>query len=74
MPIYEYHCAKCGNCFEHLQFASDGEKVACPACSSPQVERQLSSFAKGGGAAGGSGGLGLASAAAGHSCGSGGFS
>ena len=73
MPIYEYHCAGCGNCFEHLQFASDAGPVLCPQCGSRRVDRQLSSFATGGGGEGGKGGLGLASSA-GHSCGSGGFS
>jgi len=74
MPIYEYLCNKCGKRFEHLQFASDGDDVACPHCQSGQVSRLMSSFAMGGGTQGGQGGLGLASAAGGHKCGSGGFS
>ncbi|MFH1034634.1 MAG: zinc ribbon domain-containing protein [Pseudomonadota bacterium] len=74
MPIYEYLCNNCGKCFEHLQFGADGSGVACPHCQSGQVSRLMSSFATGGGAPGGKGGLGLASAASGHKCGSGGFS
>ncbi len=73
MPIYEYKCAACGNCFEALRFASDNEGPLCPKCGSPQVERQLSCFATG--VAGGSGLAGLGTAGGGGGgCGSGGFS
>lgn len=78
MPIYEYKCDKCGNCFEALRFASDSEAPVCPKCGSPQVQRQLSCFATGvGGGAGlaglDSGGLG-GGLGGGGGCGSGGFS
>jgi putative FmdB family regulatory protein len=78
MPIYEYKCASCANCFEALRFASDNEGPICPKCGSPKVERQLSCFATGVG--GGSGLAGLDSAGGfggggmGGGCGSGGFS
>ena len=47
MPIYEYACSACGSRFEKLvrRFA---EEVACPACSSAAVDKQLSVFAVGG--------------------------
>ncbi len=43
MPIYEYRCRHCDNGFEELVLSSR-ETVACPACASPKVERQLSVF------------------------------
>jgi putative FmdB family regulatory protein len=43
MPIYEYACS-CGNHFEKL-VRRFGEEVSCPACLSPDVEKQLSVFA-----------------------------
>ena len=46
MPIYEYRCRGCDKTFETL-VRSTGESVACPACSSPQVERLLSTFSSG---------------------------
>lgn len=54
MPIYEYACAACSSDFEELVSLSAADDVACPACGSTKVERQLSSFqrvrAGGGGA------------------------
>lgn len=32
MPIYEYHCAKCGRDFEFMQRFSDAPKTRCPEC------------------------------------------
>jgi putative FmdB family regulatory protein len=40
MPIYEYACQACGRHFEKLVHAQSS--VACPACDSPRVSRQLS--------------------------------
>jgi putative FmdB family regulatory protein len=40
MPIYEYACQACGRHFEKLVHAQS--TVACPACESPRVSRQLS--------------------------------
>jgi len=44
MPIYEFHCAKCGQDFETLVMRSD-EKITCPKCQSKRVNRMLSGFA-----------------------------
>jgi putative FmdB family regulatory protein len=50
MPIYEYHCPKCGTDFELLV---RGETViACPDCESRKVERRMSAPARSGGAQG----------------------
>jgi putative FmdB family regulatory protein len=40
MPLYEYHCQKCGR-FETLQKFSDGPLAACPTCGGA-VERLIS--------------------------------
>ncbi len=49
MPLYEYHCVKCGETFEKLVSLRDRTKApACPECSSKKVERLVSSFAVGG--------------------------
>ena len=42
MPIYEYICRDCGHTFQLLQRVGAGsEGVACPQCSSHEVERLL---------------------------------
>ncbi len=43
MPIYDYHCAKCGKDFEITEPMKDHgtKKHRCPACRSPRVERLL---------------------------------
>lgn len=58
MPLFEFTCAKCGRIFEELLSLAELEAgdVSCPACGSPEVTRDLSSFAFGGGSAGGGGG------------------
>ena len=40
MPLYEYHCQKCGR-FETLQKFSEGPIAACPTCGGT-VERLIS--------------------------------
>ncbi len=44
MPIYEYLCHACEERFEKYVRAF-GESVSCPACTSADVEKLLSSFA-----------------------------
>jgi len=45
MPIYEYKCQTCGDVFERLYFASDGDdSVDCPACGGKKTEKLLSAF------------------------------
>ena len=67
MPIYEYKCKDCGHCFEQLVLSGSGA-VKCPKCGKQKVERMMSVFASCGSEST------LSSAAAGSSCGSGGFS
>jgi len=40
MPLYEYACPTCSECFELL--IRPGEKPACPDCGSTRLEKQLS--------------------------------
>jgi putative FmdB family regulatory protein len=40
MPIHAYECRACGTAFSTL--VRGGETAECPACSSPDLERQLS--------------------------------
>lgn len=42
MPIFEYHCEKCGKDFEHIELSRSGARdVACPKCSGTKVARKL---------------------------------
>jgi len=41
MPIYAFECAHCGHRFDRLQRLSDPDPTDCPACSEPQIRRQL---------------------------------
>ena len=56
MPLYEYVCASCGKFESYVR--SWGEEVACPTCQGREVEKQLSTFAFTGAAAGTSGATG----------------
>jgi putative FmdB family regulatory protein len=46
MPIYEFRCLQCGKVFELLKMKKEDEslKMQCPKCSSPDVERVLSTI------------------------------
>jgi len=46
MPIYEFRCLKCGRVFELLKLKKEDEtlKMKCPKCSSPEIERVLSTI------------------------------
>ena len=53
MPIYEYICEDCGNCFETIVFQSESEKSPdCPECGKNNTKKQLSSFSCGSGGIG----------------------
>lgn len=41
MPIYEYHCEKCGKNFECLLFGEETPE-GCPECSHKNVKRIMS--------------------------------
>ncbi len=45
MPIYEFHCEKCGKDSEILVRSSDWSGTACPECGSKRLEKKFSTFA-----------------------------
>jgi putative FmdB family regulatory protein len=46
MPIYEYECVKCGECFELRRSMSDSDQnVKCPKCGTESPRRVFSAFA-----------------------------
>lgn len=45
MPLYEFHCKKCGKDSELLVRSSDWKGTACPSCGSTQLVKKLSVFA-----------------------------
>ena len=45
MPLYEYSCRACATIFEALLLPGRDTTPSCPACSSADVERLISSFA-----------------------------
>ncbi|MBI5592605.1 MAG: zinc ribbon domain-containing protein [Deltaproteobacteria bacterium] len=54
MPIYEFKCLKCNECFEILfTSAQDTAEIKCAKCDSQEIERVLSStnFSVSGGSA-----------------------
>jgi len=43
MPIFEFRCLKCNECFEFLLMNQDDQvKLRCPECKSEEFERVLS--------------------------------
>src|SRR5690348_14490116 len=45
MPIYEFHCEKCGKDSEVLVRSSDWKGTECPKCGSTKLEKKFSVFA-----------------------------
>lgn len=41
MPIYEYHCAACGQRHDALQKFSDAPLTDCPACGAAALSKAL---------------------------------
>lgn len=42
MPTYEYRCAACGHELEAFQSMKAAPLSDCPACSKPELKRQIS--------------------------------
>ena len=43
MPLYEFRCLECNECFEFLVMNSDDQvEMCCPECKSENFERVLS--------------------------------
>jgi putative FmdB family regulatory protein len=49
MPIYEFHCEKCGQDSEILVRSSDWSGTKCPHCGSGRLGKKFSTFAAAGG-------------------------
>jgi len=49
MPIYEFHCEKCGQDSEILVRTSRWRGSKCPHCGSAKLSKKLSVFASAGG-------------------------
>jgi putative FmdB family regulatory protein len=49
MPIYEFHCGKCGEDSEILVRSSDWGGTKCPHCGSAKLDKKFSTFAAAGG-------------------------
>ena len=49
MPIYEFHCGKCGADSEVLVRSSRKNDASCPKCGSKRLTKKLSLFASSGG-------------------------
>ncbi|MCX8156498.1 MAG: zinc ribbon domain-containing protein [Verrucomicrobiae bacterium] len=45
MPIYEFHCEKCGKDSEILVRSAQWEGTLCPHCGSTRLSKKLSVFA-----------------------------
>ena len=42
MPIYEYHCKKCGSNFEAFLKSTESEPAKCEECGSKRIGRVMS--------------------------------
>jgi putative FmdB family regulatory protein len=71
VPIFEFVCGKCGDCFEEL-VAAAADKVPCPVCGSRRVKKAVSGFAVTGEARQAGGHAGCGGNCGGGSCGGGG--
>jgi len=45
MPIYEFHCEKCGQDSEVLVRSSNWSGTKCPHCGSGKLDKKFSTFA-----------------------------
>ncbi len=70
MPIYEFHCGKCGRDSEILVRSSDWSGSKCPHCGSAKLDKKFSTFAAAG-AGESSGSRPAAKKSGGHGCGGG---
>jgi putative FmdB family regulatory protein len=48
MPLYEFHCEKCGKDSEVLVRSTQWEGTPCPKCGSTQLVKKFSTFAAAG--------------------------
>ena len=70
MPIYEFHCEKCGCDSEILVRTANWKNTECPHCGSKKLSKKFSTFASA--SAGGAPSSGNGGGGGGHCCGRGG--
>ncbi len=68
MPIYEFHCEKCGRDSEILVRSTNWKSTTCPHCGSAKLAKKFSTFAS---ASAGPASAGSGSGGGGHCCGGG---
>jgi putative FmdB family regulatory protein len=68
MPIYEFHCEKCGKDSEVLVRSSNWRGTKCPHCGSSKLDKKFSTFAAAG-AGGGETSAPKHNGGGGHCCG-----
>ncbi|HOD14650.1 MAG TPA: zinc ribbon domain-containing protein [Spirochaetota bacterium] len=44
MPIYEFTCEACGECFSEIRRIGDDKEVPCQKCGSTNTRKLISSF------------------------------
>ena len=69
MPIYEFHCDKCGRDSEILVRSSDWSGTKCPHCGSAKMDKKFSTFAAAGGGTSATGAGGTSAPRGGGCCG-----
>ena len=69
MPLYEFHCGKCGADSEILVRSTKWKGARCPKCGSTKLTKQLSAFASRGSVDGAAAGSGAACTGQPKSCG-----
>jgi putative FmdB family regulatory protein len=72
MPIYEFHCEKCGRDGEILVRSANWKNSECPHCGSKKLSKKFSTFASATPAASGRGATSSGGGGGGHCCGGGG--
>lgn len=68
MPLYEFHCNKCGQDSELLVRSSDWTGTKCPHCGSTRLEKKFSTFAASGAADSGGDACGMGAGGGGGCC------
>ena len=72
MPIYEFHCEKCGRDSEVLVRSAHWEGTQCPHCGSSKLGKKFSTFASAAAGAGAGASPAGKKNGGGHHCGGGG--
>jgi putative FmdB family regulatory protein len=69
MPIYEFHCEKCGKDSEIIVRSTDWTGAKCPHCASKKLTKKMSAFAQAGAESNAHSGHDHGNGGGGHCCG-----